>query len=110
MLGVAAGARHTAWLDAGKTRAWGAGGAALVYGGNAWRGVFPNGVALGWCGRALFAVVSLLYGGFALFGAWLLLLAPLQLSGAVHGLAPPCDARYLLDLDRLFDTSCIFGQ
>ena len=61
----------------------GAGGGALMYGGDAWRGV--NGRGDTFCAAA---VVSLTLGCFALFGAWPLVLAPLQLSGAVHGLAP----------------------
>ena len=47
-------------------------------------------------------VPAMLIAAPYLLGAWLLVVAPLQLSGAVHGLAPPCDG--------LFDTSCIFGQ
>ena len=47
------------------------------------------GRALGWCERAFAAFYSLFFGFLALLGAWVLVLAPLQLSGAVHGLAPP---------------------
>ncbi len=72
--------------------------AAPVHGGEAWRGEDPDfgGRALGCCERARDAVGSLVLGVAALLGAALLVLAPLQLSGAVHGLAPPCDAWYCL--------------
>eukprot|EP01045_Picozoa_sp_COSAG04_P017836 COSAG04_NODE_1607_length_6175_cov_6.046906_3_plen_489_part_00 len=60
----------------------GAGGLGLVFGGDALRGE-------GNCGEQAFnAVYSLWLGCVALVGAALLVLAPLQLSGAVHGLAP----------------------
>eukprot|EP01045_Picozoa_sp_COSAG04_P006226 COSAG04_NODE_302_length_17393_cov_6.251417_15_plen_615_part_00 len=55
------------------------------------------------CLRSVLAVGILGIGSLALLGLWLLVLAPLQLSGAVHGLAPPCDAWYCDPLDVLMD-------
>ena len=63
------------------------GWSALVWGGLARRGDDGRGRTVPCCVRAFFAVGSLWNGFYFLVGAWLLVVAALQLSGAVHGLA-----------------------
>ena len=66
-----------------------AGGFALQFATEAWTGVSVNGDALP-CGDRVFSGVVgvLIFGSFFVYGAYVLVLAPLQLSGAVHGPAP----------------------
>ena len=66
----------------------GAGGLAHLVPGQAWTGRNPNGVELGWGERAFIGLNGLLLSAAFLGGAYLLALAPLQLGGAVRGLAP----------------------
>ena len=70
------------------------GGMALWFGGMAWRGEDGAGWAVPCWMRPLLACLSPACGCLVLPFAVLLVLAPLQLSGAVHGLPPPCDAWY----------------
>ena len=93
----------------------GAGGAALAALGAAWTGPDSEsaaGVRLPedqpcdvrvlydtwlWYERATFGLCGLVFGAPFLLGTHLLALAPLQLVGAVRGLAPPCDS-WLCDI------------
>ena len=44
---------------------------------------------MGWVDRAFTGLYGLVFGAPFLLGAHLVVLAPLQLAGAVRGLAPP---------------------
>ena len=60
------------------------GGVALLYLGGAWTGRNPDdGSEVGWGQRRDAGLAGGLFGAFFLFGASLLVLAPLQLTGAV---------------------------
>ena len=51
--------------------------------------VFVSGGEVGWVDRAFTGLYGLVFGAPFLLGAHLVVLAPLQLAGAVRGLAPP---------------------
>ena len=62
----------------------------------------PPGQVLGWGGRVFALLVGVPCAVLCSIALYLLVLAPLQLSGVAHGLAPPCDAWLLPELCDIY--------